>query len=155
MPAIPAGAAPRVCRDRGCLQGLGAGGAVLNAIVAADEAETIPSEHMEQARLVSWFRQTYRGVLIFAIPNGGLRGKREAQKLKVEGVTPGVPDLAIPAWGLWVEMKRQKGGKLSPDQKDMITYLESIGHTVLIGYGCDDARAKIISYVCKNNLHTI
>ena len=44
------------------------------------------SEHLEQREFVSWFRQTFPGVLIHAIPNGGKRGRAEALRLKVEGV---------------------------------------------------------------------
>ena len=40
-------------------------------------------------------------------------------------------------------MKREKGGQLSPVQKDWIAYLESIGHTVIIGQGFENAREKI------------
>ena len=103
----------------------------------------LPSEHVEQREFVSWFRKTWPGVRIFAIPNGGLRNKAVAQKLKAEGVSPGVPDLYIPAWKLWIEMKRQKGGRLSEDQKDWAEYLEGVGDTVIVGYGWLDAIDKV------------
>ena len=38
--------------------------------------DTVPSEHLEQREFVRWFRQTYKGVRIFAIPNGGQLGSR-------------------------------------------------------------------------------
>lgn len=94
------------------------------------------SEHLHQAHVVSWLRK--RGLLVFAVPNGGKRGKREAQKLKTEGVTPGVPDLCVPALNLWIEMKTPTG-RLSPVQKQMAKQLEAAGHRVLVCYGCDDA----------------
>jgi VRR-NUC domain len=97
------------------------------------------SEHLEQARVVSWFRQTYPDTLIFAVPNGGLRSKSQALKLKVEGVVPGVPDLFIPAWRVWVEMKRVKGGVLSKEQQNMIKYLQSVNYCVIVGHGAEDA----------------
>jgi hypothetical protein len=75
------------------------------------------SEHLEQAHVVMWFRQTYPDTLIFAIPNGGMRSKSQALKLKVEGVVPGFPDLFIPAWSVCVEMKKAKGGVLSKEQQ--------------------------------------
>jgi len=105
------------------------------------------SEHVEQRNFVSWFRQTYRPVRIFAIPNGGHRSKAAAAALKLEGVSAGVPDLYVPAWGLWVEMKRAKGGRLSDRQKDWIEYLEGIGHTVLVCHGFDDAVAQVNNYL--------
>jgi hypothetical protein len=106
---------------------------------------SLPSEHDEQAGFVQWFRAKWPRVLIFAIPNGGKRNISTAKKLKLEGVVPGVPDLFIPAWGIWIEMKRQKGGRTSSDQDDMISYLESIGHRVIVGYGATDASDKLLS----------
>lgn len=106
----------------------------------------IPTEHFEQRELVMWFRQTYPSVRIFAIPNGGARSMATAARLKVEGVSPGVPDLFIPAWKLWVEMKRQKGGVVSADQKDWLAYLDSVGYTTLVCKGAEDAKNKIIGF---------
>jgi len=104
-----------------------------------------PSEHLEQVRLVSWFRKTYPSARIFAIPNGGGRSMAQGASLKAEGVTAGVPDLYVPAFWLWIEMKRSTGGVVSPVQRDWIAYLEGIGHRVIIGHGFEDARAKIES----------
>jgi len=70
------------------------------------------------------------------------------KRLKAEGVTPGIPDLQIPALGLWIEMKRP-GGKLSPVQKEIIAYLKSIGHTVIVGYGAEDASKKVLEHMLK------
>jgi len=104
---------------------------------------TAPSEHLEQVRLVSWFRRQWPDVRILAIPNGGGRSMAQGAALKAEGVTAGVPDLFVPAWGLWVEMKRSTGGVVSPVQRDWIAYLEGIGHRVIVGRGFEDARAQI------------
>jgi len=108
------------------------GGAILN------------SEHLEQVRLVSWFRKTYPDTRILAIPNGGIRSASAGANLKAEGVSAGVPDLVVPAWLLWVEMKRETGGTVSPAQRDWISYLESIRHQVIVGRGFEDARQQII-----------
>ncbi len=108
--------------------------------------ERIPTEHEEQRELVRWFRQTWPGVRIFAIPNGGARSKATAGRLKAEGVTCGVPDLFIPAWGLWVEMKRSKGGILSAEQKDWIAYLLNVNFGCIVGKGADDAKGKIQAF---------
>lgn len=109
--------------------------------------DRIPTEHEEQRQVVMWFRQTYRPMRIFAIPNGGMRTKAVAAKLKVEGVSPGVPDLFIPALKLWIEMKRVKGGRLSPDQKDWINYLASVGYVCFICAGAEDAKIQISDYI--------
>jgi len=101
------------------------------------------SEHLQQVRLVAWFRRTYPGVRVFAIPNGGHRGGSQGAALKAEGVQAGVPDLFVPAWGMWIEMKREAGGVVSPVQKDWIAYLEGIGHRVIVGRGFEDAKRQI------------
>ena len=101
------------------------------------------SEHLQQVRLVSWFRKTYPGVRVFAIANGGHRGASQGASLKAEGVSPGVPDLFVPAWSLWIEMKRESGGVVSPVQRDWIEYLKSIGHRVIVGRGFEDAKRQI------------
>lgn len=101
------------------------------------------SEHLEQVEFVAWFRKTYPGVRIFAIPNGGARSVSQGMALKAEGTSKGVPDLFVPEWLLWVEMKRQTGGVLSPEQKDWIEYLKSIGHRFIVGRGFDDAKAQV------------
>ena len=117
--------------------------ALLSPKIADQRVETLPSEHLEQVRLVSWFRKTYPDVRIFAIPNGGARTGSQGAKFKAEGVSPGVPDLFIPAWGMWVEMKRAKGGTVSPEQKDWMAHLEGIGHRCIVGRGFEDAKRQI------------
>ena len=103
------------------------------------------SEHLHQVRLVSWFRQTYKNVRILSIPNGGARSAITGAKMKAEGQSPGALDLFIPDWLLWIELKTITG-VLSPAQKDWISYLEGIGHKVIVGYGFEDAKAKILAW---------
>jgi hypothetical protein len=106
-----------------------------------------PSEHQEQRELIKWFRQTFSTVRIFAIPNGGTRSPSGALKLKLEGVSPGVPDLFVPEWGLWIEMKRAKGGRVSPEQQDWIAYLTGVGYKIIVGAGADDAKHQILNFL--------
>lgn len=89
-----------------------------------------------QAECVAWLWNTYprtRG-LLYHIPNGGLRGAREAATLKAIGVIPGMPDLclAIPhpqglGAGLYIEMKTDTGS-LSKSQKKQRYILQNAGH---------------------------
>ena len=107
----------------------------------------IPTEHQEQVELVKWMRQTHPQHRIFAIPNGGHRSKTTAANLKKEGAVRGIPDLFIPSLNLWVEMKRTKGGVTSPEQKDWIAYLQSIGHHAEVCRGAEDAKLTILKYL--------
>lgn len=111
---------------------------------------TFPSEHEEQVGFVNWFRGRFPGVLIFAIPNGEKRAISTAKRLKAEGVVAGVPDLHVPEWRLWIEMKRVKGGKLSDEQKDMMLRLENIGHMVIVGRGARDVSAQVLLMLQQN-----
>lgn len=82
------------------------------------------SEHDVQKTAVALLRKA--GVCFFAVPNGGLREKHTALKLWQEGVQKGVPDLIIldpprgtaaEGWvGTAIEIKRAKGGRVSPEQ---------------------------------------
>lgn len=111
--------------------------------------EKLPSEHWEQCQVVSWFRRKYGPVRIFAIPNGGWRSKATAMKLKAEGVSSGVPDLFVPEFNLWIEMKRVRGGRLSPDQHNWIAYLTEIGNTVLVCHGHEHAIEQIDAFMAE------
>ena len=116
------------------------------AITLISASKISPSEHSEQVGFINWFRAKYPDVLIFAIPNGEKRAISVAKRLKAEGVVRGIPDLFVPAWTLWIEMKRVSGGRLSTEQRQMIKYLEGIGHTVIIGKGAGDASKQILDF---------
>lgn len=109
----------------------------------------IPSEHVEQREVVKWFRQTWPGVVIFAIPNGGQRNPTTAAKLRVEGVLPGVPDLFVPAWRLFIEMKKAKGGITSKEQREMLMYLRRAGYDAMVCAGAESAKRMISDHATR------
>ena len=86
----------------------------------------VPTEHQEQVSLIQWLK--IKGLSFTASPNGGLRNKIVAAKLKAEGVSAGFPDLTIflPEKVLFIEMKRQKGGTVRQNQKEWLKYLDSL-----------------------------
>lgn len=102
-----------------------------------------PREHEEQKNFVKWFHKQYPKVLIYAIPNSAIRDYKLAAYLCAEGMFAGMPDLHIPAWRCWIEMKRQKGSVISAEQKWCESYLKGIGDTHFFAYGCEDAIKKI------------
>lgn len=82
--------------------------------------------------------------LLTAIPNGGHRNIVVATKLRAEGVRPGFPDLVLPVarggfFGLFVELKRLRGGSVSPEQRQWHEQLESHGYCVRVCKGGDAA----------------
>lgn len=103
-------------------------------------SKEVPSEHEEQRAFISWWRKSFGDdCRIFAIPNGEARGIAAARRLKAEGVTKGVPDLFAPTLGLWIEFKRQRGGRLSPEQADWRDYLIGCGYRWILAKGAADA----------------
>jgi hypothetical protein len=106
------------------------------------------TEHEEQREFVHVGSSDISRRSHICHPNGGQRSRTTGAKLKAEGVSAGVPDLYIPAWRCWVEMKREKGGKVSAGAERLADIFESIGDTVIVGHGCEDAQNKI-KLLCK------
>ena len=106
-----------------------------------------PTEHQEQVGFINWFRLKFPHVFIYAIPNGEKRHISVAKRLKAEGVVKGVPDLHVPEWSLWIEMKRAKGGRLSSEQKEVIDTLQGIGHKVMVAKGAADASQQVLDFL--------
>lgn len=107
--------------------------------------EKVKSESTEQIEFVNWMRKNYPEHRIFAIPNGGARGAATAQRLKMEGVCAGVPDLFIPSMRTFIEMKKRGKGRLSPEQMDWVDYLDDCGYRTVVAFGADEAIAHINS----------
>lgn len=114
-------------------------------------------EHSEQCALIDRVNWTMPDIApsLFAVPNGGKRDLRTAARLKAEGVRPGVPDLflALPrgeASGLWIELKRRRGGAVSPDQRAMIDRLRAAGYAVEVCAGADAAWATLCDYLDRD-----
>lgn len=105
------------------------------------------TEHQEQCLFVEWFELQFPKVRIFAVPNGIRTSIGAAVKAKKEGVRTGVPDLFVSEWRLFIEMKREKGGRLSEAQKDWKEYLESVGYSVIVAHGFNDAKIQIAQFL--------
>lgn len=104
------------------------------------------SESSHQQGFLIWFKNKFPDIFIYHIPNEGKRSVAMNTRLIAEGLVPGMPDLHIPQWSLWIEMKKP-GGRLSPAQKETIMKLQHIGQTVIIGYGATDASKKVLDYL--------
>lgn len=120
-------------------------------------------EHQHQVALILW---AYRarlpesadvepgsrvGDFLLAIPNGGRRDVREAQRLKAEGVKPGVSDLLLPLRrhgyaGLWTELKAP-GKKPTDLQWAWIDRMRRAGYMAEYRDNWPDAAALIAAYV--------
>lgn len=115
-----------------------------------------PTEHEEQVTLFTWFRMRYAGMLMYAIPNGGARSSITGARLRDEGVLAGVPDIFLPCpsggkHGLYIEMKRQKGGRVSAPQKAVMQALRMQGYEVAVCHGWQEARGCIEQYLARED----
>lgn len=110
-------------------------------------------ESKTQRVCVKWFRLVYPELsrLLFAVPNGGKRGIREAVIMKAEGVVSGVADLLllVPRGGynaLAIEMKGEKG-KQTKNQKLWQQDFEKAGGKYVVCRGFDEFRNEIERYL--------
>ena len=115
-----------------------------------------PTEEQEQIAVIEWAmlmeKQAPELALLYHCPNGADRHPAVAAKLKKQGVKPGVPDLFLPvargtAHGLYIEMKRQKGGRVSEDQKAWMEALTQQGYACVVAHGAEEACDVIWHYL--------
>jgi hypothetical protein len=116
-------------------------------------ARTSHPESTLQIQCVTWFKYQYPHLapLMFAVPNGGSRDKREAAIMKAEGITAGVSDLILNIRGgihpqLAIEMKDVKG-RQSPEQKRYQRYAEAVGIKYIICRSFQDFKDEVTNYL--------
>ena len=119
-----------------------------------------PTEAQEQTAVFNWAAVMVRRWpelrLLHHIPNGGSRNAREAHNLRMQGVKAGIPDIFLPVarggWhGLYIEMKRRKGGRLSDEQAAMLEALREQGYCAWVCKGANDAIELITEYLNNDN----
>ena len=116
----------------------------------------VPTEDAEQMTLFRWAALAAAVhpelSLMFHIPNGGSRHKAEAGRFRAMGVKSGVPDLFLPVprgpyHGLFVELKRTRGGRVSPEQREWMDALVMQGYAAVVCRGWEEARREIEAYL--------
>lgn len=111
-------------------------------------------EHLLQVAICQWLNYT-QNFPYFAIPNGGLRHRLVAIKLKLEGAKAGVADMfwmvSNNNWkGLFVEVKIDKG-KQSQSQKDFEAVAIKHGYYYAVVRSIDDC-ISLINRFRKNEI---
>jgi len=121
-----------------------------------------PLEHVEQVALIKRARLN-RGKWpqlkrLISIPNGARTSMSIAKKLKAEGMVKGVSDLFLACPdpknkfnGLWIELKRLKGGRTSKEQKEWILDSRRYGYAAFVAEGTDKA-FEIIEHYLKGEI---
>lgn len=118
------------------------------------------SEHDFQKRLVAALNQRIiiepALALLYAVPNGGMRNKATAGKLRAEGVKSGVPDLFLsvpstPYHGLYLELKA-KGNTASDEQRWWLINLTMQGYKCAVVNDMATALRIVAEYLRNEKL---
>jgi len=107
--------------------------------------DIIPTEEQEQLALVQWLE--LHKIRYTHVPNEGKHKVQYRAKQKRLGVKPGVPDILIfdrpPLYpenvGVAIELKRQKGGRVTPEQTAWLEHLKARGWVVAVCRGAMEA----------------
>jgi hypothetical protein len=117
---------------------------------------TTPLESWEQAQFFRWVYANQVRYPELQLITGSMNGVRVSARirsqLKAQGLRPGVPDIDIPIVrapyaGLRIEMKRQQGGRLSPEQKRYHEALRAQGYLVEVCRGWQEAVRVVRKYL--------
>ena len=117
-----------------------------------------PTESTEQRMLFTWARlQAGRYPelgLLYHIPNEGKRSNIMGARMRAEGMRSGVPDVCLPVArggfsGLYIELKRQRGGRVSENQQAWIDALRRAGNRAEVCKGWEAAKDVILDYLNK------
>lgn len=122
------------------------------------KTENLPYEHEEQAAIFRWSEVAEHEYPELRLLEGSLNGIRLpvglAVKAKKQGLKKGFPDirLAVARHGfhsLCIELKRIRGGRVSPEQKEILDLLNSEGNMAIVCNGADEAIKAIVYYLKK------
>ena len=105
-------------------------------------------EARRQAAIVDYVRRVAPDVEIWHVPNGGLRSKAEAGRMKWVGVLAGVYDLtlALPGGRSAYWECKTPWGQLSAEQSEWALRMLALGHHLALVRSIDDARAELQRY---------
>ena len=112
-------------------------------------------EHAYQVALFRWAEIFMRNIpeleMLMAIPLGGKRPLKVAQKLKAEGAKAGYPDIVLNVarggyHNLFIEMKAEKN-KPTENQKQWHEKLRKHGSKVVVCYTSHEAQTEILNYL--------
>lgn len=118
-----------------------------------------PTELQEQIAVFSWANTQLDKYPLLRYMNASLNGVRltigQATIAKRSGLLKGYPDIFLPLRnkeysGLFIELKRVKGGVVSPEQKDFLSFLNSQGFKAVVCRGSKEAIETIECYL--NNI---
>lgn len=119
----------------------------------------IPKEEDEQAKVFKWAEYSVIEYPDLDLLNGSMNGVRvtmkTAIKQKSQGLKRGFPDISLYTsrgghHGLFIELKRVKGGCVKADQKRILKRLTENGYFACVCRGGDAAIDVIKNYLDGN-----
>ena len=119
-------------------------------------SKPIQSEYEAQCGIIAWSKVFQAKYPELKYLNASLSGVKLsiglARKMKRAGMVPGVPDLSLPVvrlpyHGLYIELKRKKGGRVSEAQKEWLEHLTKQGYCACVCRGKSAAIKVILGYL--------
>lgn len=123
------------------------------------------SAHIEtklQIEIVDWWKFAYVTLkadhesVLFHVPNGGARGKREAAILQAMGVRAGIPDLILlqvrQGFGALLLECKAPTGTTRPEQKELCEIFLNGGYLVAVVRSFEAAEAIITDYMLAGKM---
>ena len=114
------------------------------------------TEYQEQVIVFQWANLHLNRYPELELLHASLNGVKltigQAMKAKRSGMIKGVPDISLPIKrgeysGLYIELKRIKGGVVSKEQKRWLALLAEQGFRAVVCNGADSAIAEIKTYL--------
>lgn len=126
--------------------------------IKTKKASEYPSEFSEQCAVIQWSMYRRRKYSQLKFLHCSLNGVRltpaQSKKMKASGMVAGVADLFLPAksfdgqfCGLYIEMKKRKGGVISADQQIFADFVLAQGYEHKFCFGADQAIKLIKNYL--------
>ena len=113
-------------------------------VKAKSNRHGIGSEYEIQRRFADYIDTEHPNVLWCASAGGARTSMNEAKRMKATGYKRGFPDVFVYEarggfHGLAIELKKDKGGRVSTSQKEWLKSLEMRGYKATVAKGYDEA----------------
>ena len=135
----------------------------INSKLFGKKINRTPLEEEEQEKVFSWVNEKMDKYPELALCHASLNGVKlspgAAVKAKRQGMIKGIPDIFLPVMepedgvmshphhGLFIEMKRKMGGKVSAEQMITLDALNAQGFLAVVCHGADEAIETIKDYL--------
>lgn len=114
-------------------------------------SQTVPTEYQECQVFHQWLQMKHLKHAHIGNESqmGGRAGAIRGARLKAIGQSKGFPDYLIIVNDklIAIEMKREKGGKVSPEQQDWLDALAKVGVDGYVAHGANEAMEIVQKHI--------